>query len=118
MSYTLTIPGRPIPKGRPRLVDGRVFTPRSTRDFESRIAWSCLADRVRFGDEPVSVVIELHGRTKLRGDIDNYEKAVLDGLVKGGKIDDDRYVVHTETTVVDGAIEDKTIVRIAARAAA
>ena len=32
-------------------------------------------------------------RSKLRGDIDNYAKSVLDGIVKGGMIKDDIHIM-------------------------
>ena len=118
-AYTLAIYGRPAPKNRARLgVGGGFYTPRSTRDYEDRIAWSCRADAIWFGEAPVAIEIELHARKKLRGDIDNYVKSVLDGLVKGGKIDDDRTVIRVDAFFVEAASEDKTIVRITRKAAA
>lgn len=107
---TVVVPGRPVPKGRPRL-GTRVFTPDRTREFEERVAWYCRAARVRLRDRVVEVTIELHTRTPLRGDIDNYAKAVLDGLQKGEAIADDRQVASLRCwRVVGDAEEDRTVI--------
>jgi len=35
---TFAIPGKPVPKGRPRVTrSGRVYTPKATRDYESLV---------------------------------------------------------------------------------
>jgi crossover junction endodeoxyribonuclease RusA len=90
MKHTVTIPIRPVAKERPRLGKrGYAYTPKRTYNYEKAIgnAW----DGPCF-DEPISVEIKLtktevtvtvasaRGETKLRGDIDNYVKSVLDGL--------------------------------------
>ena len=39
MTQSMTVPGVPVPKGRPRLCrSGRAFTPQKTRDAEARVA--------------------------------------------------------------------------------
>lgn len=37
MYYEFTVPGKPVPKGRPRFSGGRVFTPQQTHDAEQNI---------------------------------------------------------------------------------
>jgi Holliday junction resolvase RusA-like endonuclease len=94
-------------KGRPRLGRrGRVFTPKETLEFENKVRehWS---DRKIDGPVAMEIVIgkdwftvrtwPMRGmRTGgLRGDLDNYVKAICDGLV-GVAYDDDKQVHFIE----------------------
>jgi Holliday junction resolvase RusA-like endonuclease len=104
MLLTLTIPGAPVAKGRPKLSTrggiARAYTPAKTRRYEDLIrceAAELMGDRAPL-DEPVSVVVTayvappkslskkkradaLDGLLKpvTRPDLDNYSKAALDG---------------------------------------
>lgn len=101
--YTFVVPGRPRVKERPRHGrNGRVYTPRETLEREKMVAavyggpkfeGPVVVD-VTFGQDNTSVtIIELDQEpTKLRGDIDNYVKLILDAL-NGVAWDDDRQVV-------------------------
>lgn len=85
-NYSITIPGRPVPKGRPRMArNGGVYTPKTTVAYEVLIsnAW-----------------FEKYGSTELEGklevwcyfgtdrhqkqDVDNLAKSALDGLQRAG----------------------------------
>lgn len=97
--YTLEIDVRPFPKERPRLSGNRiVYTPIKTRNFENLIAYEW---KKKFKN------LILKGAVKLdllfcfkkaksckkdyhtqRPDIDNLEKAILDGLNKTAFVDD------------------------------
>jgi len=83
---------------------GRVFTPQRTLEAEAlvRAAWG---DRPKF-DGPVSLVLNFApdgtlivvcpyygSESRLRGDIDNYIKTIMDGL-NGAAWGDDRQVLH------------------------
>ena len=87
------IPGRPVPKQRARRSSsGRAYIPRETRDYEQAVAGVVRAARAPVsGSADVDIVVRVAGRA---GDVDNYAKSLLDGLVKGGGIGDDRDVVH------------------------
>lgn len=101
--HTCKIPQKPIAKGRPRLGRrGRVFTPQRTLDAEAAIAAAW--DGPKF-DGPLKVEIEFgydymvvhvakypEGSSRLRGDVDNYIKTVLDGL-NGVAWEDDKQVI-------------------------
>ena len=83
----IVIPGRPVPKERPRLtVDGRkkyIYTPRETSRFEKQVAlaaFTAAKGRVLFGD--LSIWIKLYFSDRRFGDLDNYAKSILDGLQK------------------------------------
>lgn len=102
-----SVPGRPIPKARPRVVvdktDGRLhaYTPKQTRDYEDAIGWSWHGERLYEG--PVSMTIIVQEDEKQHpADLDNYIKVASDAL-NGIAFKDDRQVVH-----VDAKIERKT----------
>lgn len=97
--YTLEIDVRPFPKERPRLSGRRiVYTPYKTRNFENRIAYewkkkykdSILKGAVKLDllfcfKKAKSCKKDYHTQ---RPDIDNLEKAILDGLNKTAFVDD------------------------------
>jgi len=79
------VPGRPVPKGRPRLgVRDRkafVYTPERTKAYEETVGWHARA--AVQGDAlecPVAVVIDLYLYGKQRIDVDNCAKSILDGM--------------------------------------
>lgn len=93
----VTVPGRPVPKERPRLeMRGRkaiIYTPERTRDYEKTVGWH--AQAVVRGDAmdcPVAVSIRLYLHGKRRIDVDNCAKSILDGM-KGVVYVDDNQVV-------------------------
>ena len=89
---------------------GHTYTPPKTREYEELVAWTArliapfgpdsrLRVRITLHDGLADVeVVELdrEARTKLRGDVDNYAKSIVDGLVKGGLIGDDRQIDELE----------------------
>ena len=95
----LTVPGRPVPKGRPRIqIRGRgrslraqAYTPPETREYEERVRAHALAAGIRPLDGPVALEADLwlYGR---RGDGDNYWKSLADAL-NGLAYHDDRQIV-------------------------
>jgi len=105
---TITVPGVPIPKARPRFGRGRTYTPQSTVDYESavRVAWLASDGGKAFG--PVSLELwfvfpcpahDERKRNPARArwheksvDLDNCAKAVADAL-NGYAYHDDRQVV-------------------------
>lgn len=118
MKLTIKVPGKPVPKGRPRFGRGRTFTPKSTRDYESRIAESAAASMQEAGvarvGSKVAVIVQAvlaipksyRGKQRLdaltgvsypSGDVDNYAKSALDGM-NGVVWEDDRQVVQMGAT--------------------
>ena len=107
----ITIPGRPIPKARPRVFKNRTITPKRTKDYEARIA---SAVRAAWSGKPIPkdtgvvVCIDFHfkrpqrlNRKKdpqlpipktSRPDIDNLAKSILDGITQAGVWHDDGQV--------------------------
>ncbi len=92
--YSITIPGRPVPKGRPRLgVRGRkafVYTPPLTKEYEKLVGWVAKATGCRPVKMPVAVVLDVYIKRKL--DADNIAKSILDGLNGIAYEDDDQVI--------------------------
>jgi crossover junction endodeoxyribonuclease RusA len=97
---TVVIPGRPKPKGRPKFTrQGRAYTPKTTRDAETRIIdlfelacplWEPTVEDVRL---TINVYFQ-YGRV---ADLDNVAKLVSDAL-NGYAYEDDMQVrqLHVE----------------------
>lgn len=92
-AWTFTVPGQPVPKGRPRLAEGRVYTPKRTKDYELKVAQYALAAGVRCAPKGQQVGLEIEVCYKRDMDLDNAEKSALDGL-NGIAYADDRQVVE------------------------
>ena len=101
----IVIPGRPVPKGRPRFGrGGNVYTPKRTREYEELVGWyakQCIP-------EPLKGDIELHIKVYVKNnvfpDIDNIAKAIMDGL-NGVAYKDDRQVVCLSVQRIKGREE-------------
>lgn len=91
------IPGKPVPKQRPRIVKGHAYTPRETLDFEKRVGWRYKAAGGTVHAGPVAITIavwyeipkswskakkdETIGEPHTsKPDLDNIVKSILDGL--------------------------------------
>ena len=105
---TIEIPGKPVPKGRPRFMNQRPVTPKETRAFETHVAQCCLAAKLKLEPgKPYSVEMDFYddhtvvriydglGKAR-RADLDNLVKSVLDGIGKYGELDgwNDRQVTR------------------------
>jgi len=94
VNFTLTIPGNPIPKARPRVVKGRAYTPDRTREWEKTVStWAGLFYQNEPSKARLKVSLRFYRKTRHKCDLDNLVKAVLDGLqgvlfVDDSQIDD------------------------------
>lgn len=103
----LTVPGDPVPKGRPRtdLRSGRVYTPHTTKDAEDALRWRLRGTRVK-PNRTDGLLVELTFRlaTWRAADIDNLLKLVLDagnGIVWADDKQVEELVVHLRRGVPD-----------------
>ena len=90
----ITVPGRPVPKGRPRLgVRGKkafIYTPPATREYEKLVGWVARCAGCKPVKIPVAVALDVYIKRKL--DADNIAKSILDGLNGIAYEDDDQVV--------------------------
>lgn len=119
MIVEATIPGRPVPKERPRTYHrdryGRelrvphTVTPAKTFAAEEVIRWAVKDQNPGLMPTaaPVSVVLCFYGDRL--GDIDNLQKLVLDAC-NGVVWKDDRQVRHIEADIRDG--EPRTVLSV------
>lgn len=92
--FTLVVPGNPIPKGRPRVVDGHAYTPKATRDYEALVRGAAaLAWPHDPMVGPLEVELIFYRENLRRADFDNLTKAVVDAL-QGVVLIDDNQIVH------------------------
>jgi crossover junction endodeoxyribonuclease RusA len=111
----LVIPGRPVPKGRPRLgMHGRkayVYTPPQTVEYEKLVGWVAKATGCRPVEGPVEVEIWCYMRGK--ADADNLSKSILDGLNGIAFMDDGQVVdLHVHKRKVKAATDERVEIEI------
>lgn len=81
---TFVVPGRPVGKERPRVVNGRTFTPERTLEYEARVRFACLEHRVRPLKGDVALTVRFYTVGKRAPDADNLLKSLMDGLESRG----------------------------------
>ncbi len=95
MRLSFTIPGVPVPKGRPRFAGKHAYTPPRSRDWERHV-WACAARELGARSWPrasrVRARLVFYGASPT-SDTDNLAKAILDGL-QGVLYENDRHVVE------------------------
>lgn len=131
MKVKFTIPGIPVPKARPRVVRGRAFTPKKTKDYEALVKDVYrLTVGEYLGDSAIVATIDLYfpipesyskskkrriadGEIKhtKRPDVDNCAKAILDALNEVAYKDDAQIVESriTKHYAVDGKMRAEVV---------
>lgn len=115
MEYMFHVPGRAVPKARPRLgAAGHVYTPTPTRRYEEAVAWCAIAAGVRLrpGDR-IAVACDFW-LCPVTGDVDNRIKSILDGLQRAFPLWDDRLVERVTGRQVQAERKDdeRTLIRV------
>lgn len=97
----ISVYGKPVSKGRPRVTANGTFTPRETLDHEQLVGQSVLfTHRPRVDDKSdFEVDVVFYMPTRRGVDIDNLVKTVLDGL-NAVVWKDDRQVTRVTAEVV------------------
>lgn len=93
-----TVQGRPVAKGRPRFGRGRAYTPGITRAWEEAVGWAYKESGGPLFRGPVEVGLVFRAYA-WPGDLDNLQKALLDGL-NGLAWADDRQVRVLEARLI------------------
>lgn len=100
MKLAFTIPGKPVPKGRPRVVRrgarSFTYTPKRTREYERAVHYTARG-AVHYGGwrlgetRPVALTLRVYG-ARANADMDNVSKALCDGM-EGVVFANDKQVV-------------------------
>lgn len=108
-----SVPGQPVPKARPRVVAGRVYTPKRTTDAEVRIAQYFWAThpQVRPTARPVTIRLAFWLKGAQTCDWDNLSKLVCDAL-NGKAWVDDKQICTAMVKVIPNSGDPRTEIEI------
>lgn len=108
------IDGQPLPKERPRVVNGHTYTPKKTKDEEERIARILALHThvdIPVANDNIRVDMDFYRGDRRRVDIDNAAKTQLDSMNKI-IIADDSQIVELHATMTRGDPNPRTEVAI------
>lgn len=106
---SFTIPGRPVPKQRPRVgKNGSIYTPKKCREYEKVVAIYAKTVFRQPLTGPVALGLKLYFSVR-PGDLDNYVKAISDGLNRIAWVDD-RQVVKLYASLQIGQPERAEVI--------
>ncbi len=104
MLYKIIVPGKPVAKDRPRVnKGGKLYTTQKTKTYEelvNKMTKEVMKEPLK-GDVKVSIKIYAN---KLRSDIDNVAKAILDGMTNAAYLND-RQVKILNVEIIDSLFE-------------
>lgn len=101
----ITVPGRPVPKGRPRFgKGGKVYTPDRTKEYETLVGWCAKQKLKKPLEGNVAIYIRVYVKNNVFPDIDNIAKAIMDGM-QGIAYHNDRQVSYLVIQRIQGEEE-------------
>jgi Holliday junction resolvase RusA-like endonuclease len=115
VGITFTLHGQPVPAGRPRLGRGHAFMPKKTVDAEKEVgaAWVRASHNLWIPTGGIAVRMQFFVSDKVRRDVDNLAKTVLDGLTKyGWAWGDDSQVVALGADIYLDKEQPRTVVTV------
>jgi len=97
MTYTFTVPGKPVPKV--RMTQKSKWSPRAKNclAYQKHVAWHAKAAKVPTFTGDIELTVRICRGSRGRGDLDNFVKTIQDGLQYGGIIKNDRQVLRYGT---------------------
>jgi len=99
-----------LPEGKPKVVG---FTPTDTAEFEQKVADACKKYEGEILTSRIAIFFRFIFSSKVFVDVDNIEKAVIDGIVKGGIVKNDRQVeIHLSFRDYKAGKLQATVVKI------
>lgn len=107
MTLSFTVPGPPVPKGRPRKGrNGRMYTPAKTRRYEMSVRIHAVEAMAKQGwprgyGGPCALTIRLFVPDNRRRDVDNMAKAAADAINEFVYADDSQIVEMRISKSVD-----------------
>jgi crossover junction endodeoxyribonuclease RusA len=84
-----------------------VYTPERVKDYRDAVGWLVKCSELPRFEEGVDLYVRilLHPPTRVRFDVDNFAKGILDGLTKARVYADDSQIV--ELTIIKGEVVPK-----------
>ncbi len=107
--FTVALPA--VPKGRPRFFEGHVYTPKATKQFEKDVGWAYIqatagVPRPLFPEGRLWLEVQIRTtQEEIRGDWDNYGKAISDAL-NTLAYTDDKQIKHATVVIDEGCSAD------------
>ena len=115
VGITFTVHGQPVPAARPRVARGHAFMPKRTVDAEKEVgaAWVRASHNLWIPTGGVAVWMQFFVSDKVRRDIDNLAKTVLDGLTRyGWAWGDDSQVIDLMCDIYLDKEQPRTVVTV------
>ncbi len=94
MTYTFTVPGKPVPKA--RVTQKSKWTPRAKRSlaYQEYVGWCAKAAKLPQISGDVLLTVKICQGSRGAADLSNVIKAVEDGLQYAGVLENDRQVLR------------------------
>ncbi len=113
MSFAITLPMPPSVNHYWRHGRNGTYISAEGKAYRAEVLRRCKSPVVMFPVERLSVRITLYPKTRVRFDLDNRPKGLLDALAKAGVFADDSQIDHLEIVRGEIAAEAHCVVEVA-----